>query len=109
MRCDNRLFKRRQEQRSTLGPYRADLAMPSQQSNASIHEPMQIDSSRIQRLTQEEKDRRRKEDLYMYYGGLGHQTRNCQKKLSFDIKAIQVPVHYNKFKARDGSSRLGKR
>jgi len=82
VRCDNRLFERRQERRSTSGPYRADLATPSRQSNSSMPEPMQIDSSRIQRLTQEEKDRRRKEDLCMYCGGPGHQARNCQKKVS---------------------------
>ena len=79
--CDNQLFERWQERWSTLGPYQVDSTTPSWQSSASMPEPMQIDSSRIQKFTQKKKDRHKKEDLCIYCGGPGHQAKNCQKKV----------------------------
>ena len=82
VRCDNRLFERRQERRSSSSSYRVDAATPTRQSNASTREPMQIDSSKILKLSPEEKDRRRKEDLCLYCGEKGHRAHNCHKKVS---------------------------
>lgn len=82
VRCDNRLFERRQERRSLSGPYRVDTATPTRQTHASMPEPMQIDASKVLKLSQEEKDRRRKEDLCLYCGEKGHRAHNCHKKTS---------------------------
>jgi hypothetical protein len=43
---------------------------------------MQIDSSSFKKLSQKEKDRRRKEDFYLYCGGENHQARDCLIKAS---------------------------
>lgn len=80
VRCDNRLFERRQERRSTYGHYRVDSAISAQQPKVSMPEPMQIDASRIQRLTPEEKNRRRKEHLCLYCGEKGHGVDKCPRK-----------------------------
>ena len=45
-------------------------------------EPMQIDALRIKKLTPEEKERRRREDLCMYSGGKGHRAYNCSTKVA---------------------------
>lgn len=82
VRCDNRLFERRQERRSLSGPYRVDATTPVRQNNTSRPEPMQIDSSKILKLSQEEKDRRRKEDLCLYCGEKGHRAHNCRNRVS---------------------------
>ena len=84
VRCDNRLFERRQERRSISGPYRADAVMPTKSSTTttSMPEPMQINASRIKKLTLEEKERRRREDLYMYCGGKEHRAHNCPAKVA---------------------------
>ena len=82
VRCDNRLFERRQECRSSSRPFRVDAATPIRQNNASFPEPMQIDASKVLKLSQEEKDRRRKEDLCLYCGEKGHRVHNCHKKVS---------------------------
>jgi hypothetical protein len=51
VRCDNRLFERRQEWCSTRGPYKAKTITPWKQAptNASMLQPMQINSSRFQK------------------------------------------------------------
>ena len=84
VRCDNRLFERRQERRSISGPYRADAAMPTKSSTTttSMPKPIQIDASRIKKLTPEEKERRQQENLYMYCGGKGHRAHNCPAKVA---------------------------
>jgi hypothetical protein len=43
---------------------------------------MQIDSSSFKKLSQKEKDRRYKTDLYLYCGGENHQARDCLIKAS---------------------------
>jgi hypothetical protein len=44
-------------------------------------EPMQIDASKVLKLSQEEKDRCRKEDLCLYCGEKDHKAHNCLKKV----------------------------
>lgn len=80
--CDNRLFEQRQERRLFFGSYRADYAAPARQSSSSTStaEPMQIDTSKVKKLTEEEKERRRKEHLCLYCGGNDHILRNCPVK-----------------------------
>jgi hypothetical protein len=85
VKCDNRLFERRQNKR--LGPQirvplssppSTTLALPSNPINN--YDPMQIDSIRYRTLTQDEKDRRRREGLCLYCGEEGHLARDCKKK-----------------------------
>jgi hypothetical protein len=61
---DNWLFEQRQERWGTSTP-----------------EPMQIDISRVRKLTEEEKERRRREHLCFYCGGKDHSLNNCPLKL----------------------------
>ena len=84
VRCDNRLFEKRQERRLISGPYRADVVMPTKSSTTTtfVPEPMQIDASKIKKLTLEEKERQRREDLCMYCGGKGHRAHNCPTKVA---------------------------
>jgi hypothetical protein len=44
--------------------------------------PMQIDSSSFKKLSQKEKDRRRKKDLCLYYGRENYQVQDCPIKTS---------------------------
>jgi hypothetical protein len=78
------LFERRQERRSTQGPYKVEAIILWKQAptNGSKPEPMQIDSSSFKKLSQKEKDRRCKEDLCLYCGGKNHQARDCLIKAS---------------------------
>jgi hypothetical protein len=80
--CDNRLFEQRQERRLLFGSYRADYATPTclSSSNTSTSEPMQIDTSKVKKLSEEEKERRRKEHLCLYCGGKDHMLKNCPLK-----------------------------
>jgi hypothetical protein len=79
---NNRLFEQRQERRLLFGSYRADYTAPTRQtsSSTSTPEPMQIDTSRIRKLTEEEKERRRKEHLCFYCRGKDHSLNNCPLK-----------------------------
>lgn len=80
--CDNRLFEQRQERRLLFGSYRADYAAPAHQtpSSTSTSEPMQIDASKVKKLSEEEKERRRKEHLCLYCGGKDHMLKDCRVK-----------------------------
>lgn len=81
--CDNRLFEQRQERRLLFGSYRTDYAASSRQTppSTSTLEPMQIDASKVKKLSEEEKERRRREHLCLYCGGKDHGWRNCPAKL----------------------------
>lgn len=69
--CDNRLFERRQETKSTWSQsYQSanySYTKPIKSSSSSA-EPMQIDATHVRRLTQAEKDYRMKHDLCRYCG-----------------------------------------
>lgn len=81
--CDNRLFERRQEQRLGWRPIHQNMGATSSRvlpNRTSGPEPMQIDAMQLKRLTPEEKERRRKEDLCLYCGAPGHKVRDCQIK-----------------------------
>jgi hypothetical protein len=76
--CDNRLFEQRHERRLLFGSYRADYIAPTRQTSSSTStlEPMQIHTSKVRKLTEEEKERRRREHLCFYYGGKDHSLNN---------------------------------
>jgi hypothetical protein len=80
--CDNQLFEQRQERRLLFGSYRMDYTVPTRQTSSSIStpEPMQIDTSRVRKLTKEEKERPRREHLCFYCGGKDHSLNNCLLK-----------------------------
>lgn len=81
VKCDNRLFQRRQDQRSRQHTVRhAPTISASSLSSHSEVEDMQIDAVRVKPLTPEEKKRRLDEGLCLYCGGEGHRAGNCPKK-----------------------------
>src|SRR5690606_11193888 len=69
----------------------------SHANHSSGPEPMDLDTIKFKRLTQEEKDKRRKEGLCMYCGAKGHFANKCPKKSSpsTSTNAIQesTPEH----------------
>jgi len=85
VRCDNRLFQRRQDQysgtssRQLTTRYAPTISANSVRSNSEV-EDMQIDSVRVKPLTLEEKKRRMEEGLCLYCGEEGHRAGNCPKK-----------------------------
>ena len=85
IRCDNRLFERRQErQLEAAHMVRPTVTMPThlpQLPSGSTNDPMHVDAVRFSRLTNEEKERRRQNNLCLYCGGSGHMVRNCPAKL----------------------------
>ena len=81
VKCDNRLFQRRQDQRSRQHTVHHDPTISA--SSLNLHseaEDMQIDAVRVKTLTPEEKKRRMEEGLCFYCGGEGHKRGNCPKK-----------------------------
>lgn len=81
VKCDNRLFQRRQDQRPKYQTSRYTTSMSA--NNLSSHseaEAMQIDAARVRALTPEEKKRRMEEGLCLYCGEEGHKVGNCPKK-----------------------------
>jgi hypothetical protein len=53
------------------------------------NDPMHLDAVRFRSLTNEEKERRRRNNLCLYCGGTGHIVRNCPVKLR--ISAVGAP------------------
>jgi hypothetical protein len=80
--CDSWLFEQRQEQRLFFGSYQADYTAPTCQTSLSTStlEPMQIDTSRVRKLTEEEKEQHHREHLCFYCGGKDHSLNNCPLK-----------------------------
>lgn len=85
VKCDNRLFQRRQDQRSwnSSKPYTTSshtAASTKISSNNAGVEDMQIDAVRFKPLTPQEKKRRFEENLCLYCGESGHKVDSCNKK-----------------------------
>ena len=86
VRCDNRLFERRQERRQESSPVHTTQRRPPPRNPTPTveslppTEPMQIDASRFQRLDNNEKKRRREKNLCLYCGDPGHFAKSCPKK-----------------------------
>jgi hypothetical protein len=85
VKCDNRLFQRRQDQRSWTSskPYRSPSHSAASTNISGSHsevEDMQIDAVRFKPLTPQEKKRRFEEGLCLYCGEPGHKADSCSKK-----------------------------
>ena len=79
IRCSNRLQELRKE--GTFPSTSTSAWIPSTQPQASAHVPMQVDAIGVRpRLTLEEKERRRAQNLCLYCGGAGHRARGCPNK-----------------------------
>ena len=82
VKCDNRLFEFRSENR-TREPrrYYNSMAIPTSSQHVSSEiEDMQIDAIRFKPLTEQEKNRRRQEGLCLYCGESKHTAQHCPKK-----------------------------
>jgi hypothetical protein len=81
VKCDNRLFQRRQDQRTRQQTVRHGPTMAASSLNSrSEPEDMQIDAVRVKTLTPEERKRRMEEGLCLYCGEKGHKIGSCSKK-----------------------------
>jgi hypothetical protein len=81
VKCDNRLFQRRQDQRPRHQATRYDATMTTRSLGSHLEaEDMQIHAARVRTLTPEEKKRRMEEGLCLYCGEEGHKVGNCPKK-----------------------------
>ena len=81
VKCDNRLFQRRQDQRSRQQMNcHAPTMSASSLNTHSEAEDMQIDAVRVKTLTPEERKRRMEEGLCLYCGEEGHKVGSCPKK-----------------------------
>lgn len=85
VKCDNRLFQRRQDQRSWTSSkaYSTSSHTAASTKVSSINsgvEDMQIDAARFKPLTPQEKKRRFEENLCLYCGESGHKIDRCHKK-----------------------------
>lgn len=95
VRCDNRLFQRRQDKRflpnlQRHNNYSMATNSPDVPSEA---EDMQIDAARFKPLTEEEKRRRRLEHLCLYCGKPNHKVDNCpqKKRRSYKMRSATTP------------------
>ncbi|CAG8780078.1 2024_t:CDS:2 [Cetraspora pellucida] len=96
VRCNNRLFERRQERsRDPIWGKGLNQA-PSNHMNP-LTEPMQIDTLRYKPLLDEEKNRRRANRLCLYCGEQGHIAKGCSNKSNPrpKIGAIVVPNEFS--------------
>ncbi len=91
IRCDNRLFERRQEKKVTSNaqlwnnrPTTLPLVpqtTPVARSASFGPTSMQIDAAKFKPLTEAEKLRRRTNNLCVYFGNPGHIDHQCPQKL----------------------------
>jgi hypothetical protein len=102
IRCDNRLFERRQEKKVTsnaqlwnsrpttlpLIPQTTLVARPASFGPA----PMQIDTAKFKSLTEADNLRQRTNNLCLYCGNPGHIARQCPQKLvKLQVQAMETP------------------
>ena len=84
MKCDNRLFERRQDKWIWTTPHQPSEYFTSSTSAHAVKymeaKAMQIDVTRFKPLTEQEKKQRLEENLCLYCGQPGHQVSNCPLK-----------------------------
>lgn len=81
VKCDNRLFQRYQDRRSSSSSRQGAHTVVARTHNSYQGvEDMQIDATRFKPLTAEEKKRRFEENLCLYCGEPGHKAGSCPKK-----------------------------
>ena len=78
VKCDNRLFQRYQDRRSSS--FARQNVQPTTTKAHQGVEDMQIDATRFKPLTLEERKRRFEENLCLYCGEPGHRADGCSKK-----------------------------
>ncbi len=97
IKCDNRLFERRQERKSESIPTPGfPLTTPSSRISVGGVEPMQLDAVRFRQLSVAERERRIANRLCLYCGLSGHIIRNCPSRLrvaSTSVSSNQTPVN----------------
>jgi hypothetical protein len=102
IRCDSRLFKRRQEKKVTSNAQlwnSRPTTLPSVPQTTSVARPtsfgpapMQIDTVKFKSLTEAEKLCRRTNNLCLYCGNPGHIARQCPQKLvKLQVQAVETP------------------
>ena len=80
VKCNNRLFQRRQDQRSRQQTVRHSPSMTASSLNShSETENMAIDAVRVKTLIPEKKKWCVEEGLCLYCGEEGHKVRSCPK------------------------------
>ena len=102
VRCDNRLFQRYQDRRSSsFSRQSIPTAITKNHNSYQGIEDMQIDATRFKPLTQEENKRRFEENLCLYCGEPGHRANDCSKKRKLPVTKIRsATIQENK----DGQS-----
>ena len=86
VKCDNRLFQRRQDRRSWSAPVSQTYPLSQMKAAHVTHtssqelEDMQIDAVKFQPLSAQEKKRRLNQGLCLYCGQSGHKAISCDKK-----------------------------
>ena len=97
VKCDNRLFERKQDKRIWTTPHQPSEYSASSTSAHAIKytkaEATQIDATRFEPLTEQEKKRRREENLCLYCGQLGHRASNCPLKRQRTFRMRTVTTH----------------
>lgn len=90
VKCDNRLFQRYQDRRSSSSARQsAHTALTKVHDSYQGVEDMQIDATRFKPLTPEEKKRRFEENLCLYCGEPGHKAGSCPKKRKLPVTKIR--------------------
>ena len=83
-KCDSCLFERRQDKRIRTTPHQPSEYSASFTSVYAVKyteaKAIQINATRFKSLTEQEKKRRREENLCLYCGQPGHRASNCPLK-----------------------------
>ena len=84
VKCDNRLFERRQNKRIWTIPHQPSKYFASSTNAYAVKytevEAMEIDAIRFKPLTEQKKKQKRKENLCLYCGQPSHRANNCPLK-----------------------------
>ncbi len=102
IRCDNRLFERRQEKKVTSNAQlwnSRPTTLPSIPQTTPVARTasfgptsMQIDTTKFKSLIEAEKLRRRTNNLCLYCGNPRHIARQCPQKLvKLQVQAVETP------------------
>ena len=97
MKCENRLFERRQDKQVWTTTHQPSEYSASSTSAHDVKytkaEAMQIDATKFKPLTEQEKKRRREENLCLYCGQPGHLASNCPLKRQRTFRMRTTTIH----------------
>jgi hypothetical protein len=108
VKCDNRLFQRRQDQRSWNAPkysYSHSAVSTTISNSHSGAEDMQIDALRYKPLTVQDKKRRFGGGLCLYYEESGYKADNCPKKQHRHTFKMKSATTSNNSQTENGAAR----